>query len=329
MSLLEFYGNTINDHAYFFPGSVDGGYAHRSGAAYGVPWSISNSASYFRLFPFGGKAHVFHGIAWTASAWDSWISFYGDGGGTVHLTVRMTASSITLYRGANASTQIAQYLIPLVAGQWYYVEVEATISDTVGVAKVRVNGLEVISFTGDTKNAGTGTTIDGVLYQHNGNLVTTFCDYYLCDDAGSAPHNTYLGDIRVTKHRPSGNGASAQFTPDTGANYSRVNEYPVSAANNVASSTSGHKDSYAMDDLPNNVGTVLAVKAGLFAKNPDGGSPAIKNLIRTAGVDYLGAAYNLGGSDLPFTHTWVTNPNTAAAWTAAEVNALESGFSRV
>jgi hypothetical protein len=84
-----------------------------------------------------------------------------------------------------------------------------------------------------------------------------------------------------------------------------------------------------MDDLPNNVGSVLAVKAGLFAKNIDGGSPALKPLVRTGGVDYVGAAYNLGGSDLPFTHTWNTNPNTGAAWTAAEVNALEAGMQRV
>ena len=113
------------------------------------------------------------------------------------------------------------------------------------------------------------------------------------------------------------------------ANYTKVNENPWSATNYVSSLTPGHKDSYAMDDLPASVASVMALRTAVIAKNPDGGSPQIKNLVRTNGTDYLGTGKTVGGSDATLPEHWLVNPDTGLAWTIAEINALEVGMVRV
>jgi len=331
MAVVEFFGNCAQDAGMYWSNAQNPIYNHRVNTTdYGVPWGVPNSSSIFHQLATP-KSHVFIGWAARCDAWAGthWVQLNSIE--AVNMSVGITNNFLNLYRGGWNTTLISSTPIPgtLVNGQWYYFEIEVTFSDTGGIFKMRIDQVELINYVGDTKAGGTASTFASLSFGQNGNWSTHICDYYVCDDTGPAPRNTFLGDVRITRHRPTAPGASTQFTPDSGANWSRVNESPWSAANYVASSTSGHVDSYALNDLPPTAATVLAVKSTVLAKNPDGGLAQIKNLIRTGGTNYLGAATNLGSSDNPASTVWEQNPNTTANWTPAEVNALESGFQRV
>lgn len=331
--LLDYYGNTAGDSLLYWPGSVVSTFSHRSGSAYGTPWGASNSSGFSKVFPGGvNQSHIFMGIAMQCNTWvgfHTYVTLLGDALATQHLSIILNQNGIEVRRGATNGALLASYAMTPVNNMAYYIEIEATCADAGGICNVRLNGAQVITFTGDTKNAGTTAGFTGATYGQNGNVNGSFSDWYLLNDSGSAPFNTFLGDIRIPKCRPSGAGASAQFTPDTGSNFARVNENPYNAANYVASSTSGHTDTYAMDDLPASVASVLAVKAAVIAKNPDGGLAQVKNVIRRSGVNYLGTIANLGASDGIVSNTWETDPSTGVAWTPAGVNAMESGMQRV
>lgn len=254
------------------------------------------------------------------------IQFRGDAGGTFHISVNIgTSGAITVRRGTGNGTLIASGgVFPF--NVWNYLEVSCTISDTVGVVKVRINGVEVISFTGDTKNAGTNSTIDVVAL--GASVGTNNClldDCYICDDTGSAPWNDFLGDVRVATLSPTGAGNSTGLTASVGANWTCVDEQPYSATDFVSSSVAGTKDTYATADLPAGATAVLGVQLGTIAKKSDAGARSVSLVTRSAGTDYLSTAQALPTSDGWLGAVRPTDPATSAAWTVAAVNAMEIG----
>ena len=184
----------------------------------------------------------------------------------------------------------------------------------------------MLNYTGDTRNGGTVAGIDtvrlGGLYGPN----ALFDDVYICDGTGSAPYNTFLGEIRVHSLSPTAAGSSTQWTPDTGSNYARVNEVPYSAANYVQSGTSGQRDTYTMADLPVSPETVLAVQNNIVAKRTDAAAISIKPVIKSGATLSYGSSTSLTTYDSTLSDIRVADPNTSTAWTASGVNALEGGF---
>lgn len=333
MALIMVDGMDVGDFTVKWPSTAPGGdssYTSSTTTRYGAGRSIllTGGASTGRMFTFPAVTQVFFGAAVCFPAGignNQLLSLSGDSGSTVHLSlVWVSGSAIALYRGPQ-SAQIA--VGPAVApqfGTWGYLEVSATISDTVGTCEVRWNGVTVISFTGDTKNAGTNSSIDAIaLMRPNANV--HYDDFYLCDASGSSPFNTFLGEIRVQTLSPTGAGASTQWTPDTGSNYARVNEIPYSAANYAQDSTSGHRDTYAMADLSATPGTILAVQNNLILKRTDASAISVKPAIKSGATVYYGSSYATTATDTVARDLRTVDPATSAAWTASGVNALEAG----
>lgn len=324
MSLLSFYGAESGDPNTFFTGTGGGATVVAALRGTGSSWTGGSWAK--AITP---SAHVFFGVLQMSAGMDTlarlMLSIWGDGGATEHLRINTNSARVYVTRGG---TEIATANYGTTANVAAYYEVEATISDTVGIVKVKVNGVTLIDFVGDTKNAGTSTNID-MISSASGGYLCTYDDLYICNDLGSAPQNTFLGDVRVVAIRPTGPGNTTGFTPDSGANWSRVNESPPSAANYVAA-TAAAKDTYAMADLAATpVVNVLGVRTWCLAKNPDGGACQIRNVLRSGGTDYVGATVPLGGFDIGISTFYEKNPATSALWTPAEVNGIEVGVERV
>jgi hypothetical protein len=331
MSLIEFYGGDTQDASLYFGANAQAWAPGRLGVAGTAMWGAPSSNSMFKRLP-SAVAHGFLGCSMGASQVDAtfrpFLELRGDLGSIAHLSWGIYNGGIQLWRGAAGSVLIGQHVGGFVANAHYYVEVEWVIHDTTGVAKLRLNGTEVISYTGDTRNGGVSTNIDTVLFGANGGINTFFDDWYVCDDAGAAPCNTFLGDVRVLPLRPSAPGANTGFTPDTGANWSRVNETPYSAVNYVGAAASA-KDTYTMGDLAAPLPIVHGIKTAAIVKNPDGGNPSARNLVRVGTTDYAGTAVITAATDALVSTLWPSNPATSAAWAASEVNAMEVGVERV
>jgi hypothetical protein len=191
---------------------------------------------------------------------------------------------------------------------------------------VRINGVEVINFTGDTRNGGTSTNIDMVTVARpasGGN--SRFDDFYICDTVGSAPHNTFLGELRINTLVPIAAGSDTGFTPSTGANYTTVDELPYSATDYVSAITPGTRDLYTMSDVAGSY-TVLGVQNNVIAKKTDAGAISIKPAIKSGGTIYYGSPTVLQTADKTITDPRAVNPATSSAWSVGSVNSLESGM---
>jgi hypothetical protein len=318
-------GDTVQKWSSVVSGTSDTASRFSSGRSFRVPYG---SYSPIKIFPAQINT-VFVGFAFTASgagAQSPFFHIWGDSGNTLHLTVSLhNGTQFQLRRGGWNDTLLATGVYSVTG--WVYVEISASIHDTTGSVTVKVNGTTVITFSGDTKNGGTNNTIDAI----SGGLVYSsvtynyYDDLYVCDETGSAPYNTFLGDVRVHTMSPSAAGTTTQFTPSSGANYTTVDELPYSATDYVAASSPTIKDTYQMSDLPAGAATIFGVQTNVIAKKTDAGNIAIKPVVRSGGTDYSGSSTVLSSSDITISNLRTQDPATATTWTAGGVNGMEAG----
>lgn len=255
------------------------------------------------------------------------VSFWGDTGATQHVTVMFDGSGhFQVRRGTTAGTVLATGTAVIASATWFQAQIEVTISDTVGTVKVRVNGSasEDVSFSGDTKNAGTNTTVDRVDFVST-TSANVFDDIAIFTGAGDWP-----GDVRIYACHPNGNGNTSQGTGSDGDstnNYLLVDERPFNTSDYVAITTDGNTDLVTVGDLPAGVTAVQGVMTVSLAAKSDAGSKGTKIVRRVNGTNYVQSSSNsLSTTYQAFVQLDQTSPDTSVAWTASEVNALEIGF---
>ncbi len=181
------------------------------------------------------------GIAFKITAITSDASvllFQGPGGGesTISLTVlasrelRLRNMFTTLQDSTTANIQ---------DNTWYYLELKMTAADSGGTGIVRLDGVEVINFTGDTKDAHEryGSVL---LRPYTFSDTMQFDDWYICDDTGST-NNDFLGDCRVEVLTPNSD-ASGNWTANSGGNlYGMVDAAALDAVDYIHDTVSGNQ----------------------------------------------------------------------------------------
>jgi hypothetical protein len=211
----------------------------------------------------------------------------------------------------------------------YKVEIYIKIDDTVGRVVMRLNGLTVLDFTGDTK-PGTDTTFDSFRVGTatgftQGQYANAYFDNVVVDDTG------WPGDTKIAGVFPTGVGNSAQWTPSVGANWDCVEEVPPSDADYITTNTVGQKDTYAANNLPSDASAVKCVQFAARAQKEGAATPQnLSFVIRSGGVDYEGSAVALPtGLSEHVRDIWVNNPATSQAFTPSEVNGMEIGIKAI
>lgn len=268
------------------------------------------------------------------------FGIYTDNGATSHVYIRrLSTNAIALYRGNVAAGNLGSPSGALIAssvggvldGNWHYLEVYAVIDDTVGRVTVRVDGVTVIDFTGDTRNGGTSTSIDAIRFRtgkyiSNNNSVISIDDFYVCNSSGST-NNTFLGDVRVQTMLPSSAGSATQLTPTGSAsNWENVAEVPYNNATHNASATVGQRDLYGLTDLVGTTAGVKGVQTVAHMKKTDAGTASAKIVLKSGVSLYYDEARSLGTSPVAYTQMHEVDPATSAAWTVGGANDLEVGM---
>ena len=256
--------------------------------------------------------------------------------GTVQMGLTLTTNgALQVTRGTG--TVLGTTGIGIIAPNAYnYIEMQASISTSVGAVTVRLNGNVVLTLTNQNTQSsgaaqvthvalcGTAAGFGGVAYDYD--------DLYICDTNG-ARNNTFLGDVRVQAVLPTGAGNYTQWDGLTGAatHWQAQSQNPPDDDTSYVSDTlgtPGHIDSYAMADLIPTSGTVPAVQVSAWARKDDGGGRTLSPMVRSAAVDGLGAAQSLVTTYGYITSVFEQNPS-AGAWTIALVNAAEAGVKAV
>ena len=172
-------------------------------------------------------------------------------------TLRITRNGTTLGTSVYA----------LSTGVWYYIEFKVLISDTVGTAEVRVDGLSKLALTSQDTKATANATANQVSVGDSAALVTgaaDFDDFYACDGAGSV-NNDFLGDVRVDACWPVGNGATSGMTGSDGNstdNYLLVDDTSTldDDTTYVEHATVGNLDTYGMTQITHTPTSILGVQ---------------------------------------------------------------------
>lgn len=299
--------------------------ARTPGGRYSAHKYIVNGIS--RAIPDTDEIFVGSGVRITVTN-ATLMTFFGDAYATTHIALRVTGSGyITVYRGA---TLLATGTTAIANDTWYYIEAHVVIDDVAGIVEVRINGSTTadISFTGDTKNGGTKSSICAVAlacYNAFGGWWCYNADTYICDATGSI-NNTWLGDVTVKALAPTAAGNSTQLTPLSGSNYSNVNSIPYNDATYNSHATSGNEDTYAYADLLNTSVTVYGVQLSTRLAKSDAGAKSAKTMTRSGGTDYLSAASVSPGTGFSETlQLSELDPDTSSQWTATGVNAAQFG----
>jgi len=250
-------------------------------------------------------------------------------GGVSVGSVRLVTGTGQLRIVNGSGSTIATGATALSVGTWYFIELKIFVNGASGTGELMLNGVSEIAST--TGNFGS-TNIGQVLIQSGSSAATQqWDDMYLLDTSGSAPNNTFLGDVHVETLFPSADGAHTDFTPNSGSNhFDRVNDqagtFPDDDTTYVSDATVGHRDSYAYDDLSVLTGTIFGVQTVQDARKDDAGTRQIAAVARVSGTDYDGATVTLGTTYAMGTEIRETNPNTSAAWTVSDVNGAEFGI---
>lgn len=249
-------------------------------------------------------------------------------GSTYQVGMRVTDQlALEVYRltAVNAGTSLgASASNVLILNSWHYVEVEITISDTVGVFKVYVDGTLVINLTAQDTRNGTPTTVDTIrLGKHNGvsgSGIFQIDDLYVTDTA------TKLGERRIETLYPTSDVAQGWGRSSGSTNYTLVDEAQVNGDTDyVQASVVGDVDTYGLGDLSSTPTTIDAVQVIGYGLKTDAAARSIALQVKSGATTSDGSNYTLTSTYGRFTRLLTTDPNTAAAWTATNVNALQGG----
>ena len=216
-------------------------------------------------------------------------------------------------------------------GEWYYMEVKATIDNVAGAVEVRLNGVTVITVAGvDTQStAGAVAAINNFSFQANSASDYLIDDLYALDITGPAPNNDFLGDVRVEYLEPVAAGAHQDWSLIGAASHWQAVDdgaFPDGDTTYIHTATAGLLDTEEYDNTGLPSGAIFGLHINLYARKTDSGFREIAPIIRHAGVDYVGA--NQAPSMASYNYLsqlFETNPGTGLVWTIADVNADEYG----
>lgn len=293
---------------------------------FGYSKYISGFDSASRLMTPASKLYIGFAVKFNnrADSMAPFIQLLGDGGLTSHLYfVHAPAGQLVVRLNDYGGTILGTCAIS--ATDWQYIEIYAYIADSGGVVQVRINGQQLINFSGDTRNGGTASSISSIALRTS---YANYCfdDLYICDDTGTA-NNTFLGDVRVQTLVPVSAGSSTQFSPTGGANYANVSENPDNTATYNTSSTTGNRDMYTMADLSASTAQIYGVQNSITAWKSDAGTGGLKTALKAGASVYYDTTQSPGTSaSLYLSPVRETNPATSAAWTVSDVNNAELGM---
>lgn len=237
----------------------------------------------------------------------------------------ITGSDGTLQVTRGTTTVLGTF--PLSTNIWHYVSIKWKAANVGGTFDVEVDGVNVFTFSGDTVLSGL-ETCNTVLLGGDRLQDFTYDDLIITDAAGAAPFNDLLSDRRIDTILPDAAGDSSGFTATPSvANFLNVDDVaPDGDTTHNEAEISTTKDLYNMAAMGFTPSSIDGVNVVALAKNPDAGGTQFKLKTKTGVTEGNGSAKTPTSVYLYFDELFLTDPDTAAAWTESGVNGMQAGM---
>lgn len=248
--------------------------------------------------------------------------------------VVQSTGTIAAYRG-DRSTLLGTSSSPVVTAESYqHIEAMVFFSNTVGTVEVRVNGVTVLSLTGqdtvNTSNAECSQIIYGAV---NTGATTVDMDDLFTYDTNGSYNNTFIGDRRVLTLFPSADTIQADWSVTGAASgYQAIDDTTPDGDTTyiaaVSSGSPGTISEFEMGDLPDGISAISAVMlVGMMRKTEAG--------VANVQMSVISNDIESHGTDRPITEIYTyysdvfeTDPNTAAPFTPTGVNNMQIKIER-
>jgi len=232
--------------------------------------------------------------------------------------VRVSSNGfLEYYLGSGA---VVTTTFPVAHGAWYHVQIGVVIGAS-GSLEIRVNGSTVVSVSGvNTRPGGSASTCNAAqLYMGAGGSSDSadFDDLYFA----YGDELKWLGDIRVDALALSSNSTPQDWTPDTGNAWERLN----ATAGYITGTTLDDESLFALADYTPQTTAIHGVQVCAYARKTDSGSRSMAIEAKSGSTVAVGSTIALGDNTTEYRQVWLTDPNTAAAWTDGGLDALQIG----
>jgi len=205
-------------------------------------------------------------------------------------------------------------------------QVQVTISTTVGVVEILLNGnpSPILSLTGINTQKTANTFTDAV--KLGGAVTTQYDDWWMLDKTGSL--NTYLGDkvvrtplITADSATVGLNNWSTSPSQSTGNHYLNINENPPNDGTSFNfSATPGTRESYRTSQIVQSVGAISFINVFGRIQKDDGTARTIALMARNSNTDATGDTISDPSSWATVNTPFLNSPATSAPWTIAGYN---------
>lgn len=202
------------------------------------------------------------------------------------------------------------------------------VSASAGSVTVRVNGVPVLSLSGvNTLGNASGTVQRYGVGSPGGTSEAWSAHWYLCDNTGPAPGNTFLGDTRVQTLVATGSDAVAFAPSGQPANWQNAALVPpVPGTDYNSSAVAGAQDTFNCSAVAAGLGTVFGVNTKALLAKSDAGPRTMATVLKSGAAVAVGPTVSVGVSAQQARLVTRLDPNTGLAWTPAAVNAAKPGY---
>lgn len=245
-----------------------------------------------------------------------------------------SAGTLNVRRGGSSSSPlIGSSSGGVMQDKWQRVEMMVVIADSPnGSVKVVVDGVTEIDLSSIDTKATSGDTDGSTMVQFGGPNTSggwLLDDFVIHVSSGDAP-TALLGDLEVQTLRPNGTGDRNESTAVGAATrYQAVDETGVNDGDTtyVSMSNAGDRDLYAAENLTGSPTTVHAVVVNNVCRTDGSDSREITAFVKENVTEGQAATKTVpnGAGYLTVQSYFPENPDTAAAWSASEVDGMQIG----
>lgn len=216
---------------------------------------------------------------------------------------------------------------------WSFIEIGFVIGTTTGEIEVRINTVPVCSFVNIDNQYSSNPEVGAIRFgsrasatSRDGAKEVWWDNIYVCDTAGDAPNNTFLGLTRCQGLLLAGDGDSTEWVPFDAmlGNWENASNTEINDDLYVSSADAGDFDLYEINPLVNTP-IVFGVSVKGAYRQTDATQRSVKNLIKSGTTTGEGEEHFTSESYQMYKDIFETNPDTGVAWTGAEVNAAQIG----
>lgn len=263
---------------------------------------------------------------------DNWaaqdvIGLVDSSGDRFQMNLRVANGILAVYR---RTTFWAYCNVRLEHGQWYFLEIKTVINDTTGSYEVQVDGVSVLSETGiDTRDGGNGVFSDiqigGFASGSNG---ADCAGLIVWDDQGG-DLTDFPGPCSLTAIHPDGDGDDEQWSTSSGTDsYLLVNETAPhdDDSDYIEDSTSTNRTLFTYGNVSTNFTGIIGIQINTVVRETDASDFTLINTVKSGGTLYPESAQAIAGQtyeSLP--NVLDLDPDTSAAWTVTNLNAVQVG----